>query len=270
MPLRSSTLHSLRRVFNEGFAVHDIAEPLVSFDDSSSAIEVGQWMDEHHFEVIGVRRHGLVAGYLRRDALGTGTCGDVLQPFTADLVVVDSAPLTALISGLQAHTRLFVSVFGRVNGIASRSDLQKPPVRMWLFGMITLIEMRLSRLIEGQCPDGSWQAFLSEARLAKARELLEQRRRLNQDLSLLDCLQFADKGQVLARNKQLRELTRFQSRRQVEETVKMLQRLRDNLAHAQDIVTTDWETIVTLSANLDTLLEDPPEPGGRTGLTTSG
>ena len=48
------------------------------------------------------------------------------------------------------------------------------------------------------------------------------------------------------------------------------QLLRDKLADWQDIVTTDWETIVTLSANLDTLLEDPPEPGGRTGLTTSG
>ena len=38
----------------------------------------------------------------------------------------------------------------------------------------------------------------------------------------------------------------------------MLEKLRNNLAHCQDIVTGDWEAIVALSENLDRVLDGPP------------
>jgi hypothetical protein len=129
---------------------------------------------------------------------------------------------------------------------------------MWLFGMVTLIEMRFSRLIERFCPDDTWKQFLSAGRIEKAEQLLEERARRNQDLTLLDCIQLSDKAQIVARNGQLREMTRFQSRRQVEEAAKLLEKLRNNLAHSQDIITGDWEAIVALSENLDSVLDGPP------------
>ena len=142
-------------------------------------------------------------------------------------------------------------VLGAVGGIITMSDLQKPPVRMWLFGMITLIEMRISRLIEQMCPGDSWKQHVSEGRLQKAEALLEERRRRNQSLELIDCLQFSDKGQIIARNEEIRNLTRFTSRRQVEEAIKALESLRNNLAHSQDILSCDWETIVMLCRDLE-------------------
>jgi hypothetical protein len=129
--------------------------------------------------------------------------------------------------------------------------LQKPPVRMWLFGMVTLVEMRMGRLAEQLCEGETWRQFLSEGRLQKAEALLEERRRRNQNLKLIDCLQFSDKGQIIARNESIRGLTRFTSRRQVEEACKALESLRNNLAHSQDIITSDWETVVGLAADLD-------------------
>ena len=44
MPLNSSSVHSLRRVFMQAFVVHDIAEPLVSFDDFASTKQVLAFM----------------------------------------------------------------------------------------------------------------------------------------------------------------------------------------------------------------------------------
>jgi hypothetical protein len=117
---------------------------------------------------------------------------------------------------------------------------------MWLFGLVTLIELRWAELIAKHCPGDSWVNFVSEGRLEKARALLAERQRRNQSLELLDCLQFADKGQVVARNEELRKHTIFASRRQVEETCKRLEQLRNNLAHAQDILMCDWETIAEL------------------------
>ena len=85
-----------------------------------------------------------------------------------------------------------------------------------------------------------------------------ERIRRNQDLSLLDCLQLSDRTQIIARSEELRRLTRFQSRRQLEGTTKMLGKLRHNLAYSQDIITSDWNTIVALSENLDEVLDGLP------------
>lgn len=88
--------------------------------------------------------------------------------------------------------------------------------------------------------------------------LLFERRRVKQDLSLLDCLQFSDKAQIVARNEQLRRLTRIESRRQIEDVGRRLEKLRYNLAHSQDIVAHDRQTIVQLVENLDSVLDGPP------------
>jgi hypothetical protein len=82
--------------------------------------------------------------------------------------------------------------------------------------------------------------------LQKAEILLAERKRRNQKLELLDCMQFSDKGQIVARNEGIRNLTVFPSRRQAEETIKQLEQLRNNLAHSQDILATDWDTIIRL------------------------
>jgi len=258
MTLNSSTLHSLRRVFQQGFVVHDIAEPLVSFDDSTSSEKVQAFMKAKRFEIVGIRKEGRVEGYVELADLGAGVCADYIQPFDDMQVILNSTGLADLVLRLKDQRRLFVSILGRVGGIVSRTDLQKPPVRMWLFGMVTLIEMRFSRLIQQYYPEEKWKQFLSEGRIQKTEELLAERIRRNQDLSLLDCLQLSDKAQIIARSEELRNLTSFQSRRQLDDAAKMLGKLRDNLAHSQDIITGDWDIIVALSESLDAVLEGPP------------
>jgi hypothetical protein len=246
-----STIENLRRVFTEGFAARDVAEPLVSFDASTSAAEALSLMNAEDFDVVGVRRNGLVVGYAQGKNLSAGTCSEQLTLFDETLVLSDSAPLADVVLKLNGASRLFVRILGAVSGIVTMSDLQKPPVRMWLFGMITLVEMRMGRLVEQLCEGENWRQFLSEGRLQKATALLEERRRRSQNLRLIDCLQFSDKAQVIARNEAIRCLTKFTSRRQVEDACRALENLRNNLAHSQDIISNDWPTIVMLSADLD-------------------
>jgi hypothetical protein len=256
--LSRSSLQSLRRVFRTGFSVHDITEPLVSFDHSVPAAEVRQFMEARKLEVIGVRGDGLVIGYAQRDSLGDGLCSESLCDFEENQVIANTTPLADVIQGLRNYPRLFVSVFGQVGGIVTKTDLQKPPVRMWLFGMVTLIEMRMTQMLEQFDSKEDWKQFLSDGRVQKAEQLLAERSRRNQNLDLVDCLQFSDKCQIIARNEHLRSWTRFDSRRQVEEAGKKLERLRNNLSHAQDIIATDWEALIDLSENFDSLLKEPP------------
>jgi CBS domain-containing protein len=205
MPISQTTADHMKRIFTEHFSVGDIAEPLVSFDATTNAAEVLDVMKQHSYEVVGIRQQGVVVGYVERDELGGGPCSDCLHGFDAAPIVSDSDSFPTVVLQLSDAPRLFVTTLGQIGGIVSRSDLQKPPVRMWLFGMVTIIEMRLMHLIEVQFPDGAWRQLLSEGRLEKAELLLEERKRRNQDLNLLDCLQFSDKGLITLKDKTLRE-----------------------------------------------------------------
>jgi CBS domain-containing protein len=282
MSVQPQIPEGVRRIFAEGFRVADVAEPLASFDETTPAGDVGRFMDGANFDVVGVRRDGQVWGFVERPLTDTSPCGIAATPFEVPAVLPDSAPLSAAVSALAVAPRAFVTAFGRVAGIVTRADMLKPPVRMWLFGMVTLIELRYARLIEQFCPDESWRQYLSEGRLKKAEELLAERRRRHQDLTLLDCLQLSDKGQIVARDERIRRLTIFPSRTRAEEAVKMLEGLRNNLAHAQDIVSCDWDAIVRLSDHLDRALKgdgaqplavpdgtDRPAPGARHAVVES-
>lgn len=256
VPMDSSQL-SLRRVFQQGFLVQDIARPLISFDDFAPSRQVKEILRSSRNEFAGVRTDGFVTGIVEFGDLAEANCGQFARPVDGSLLVTDRMPLAELVLRLNDQPRLFVSALGQICGVVSRLDLHQPPARMWLFGMITLLEMRFTRLIELQCPEEAWRSSISAGRLQKAEALQSERRRVKQDLSLLDCLQFSDKAQIVARNEELRQSTRFQSRRQVEDVGKRLEKLRNNLAHAQDIVTSDWPTIVELVENLDAVLEGP-------------
>jgi len=237
---------AVKRVFTDAFTARDIAEPLASFDASTAAADVHEFLQTAGFDVAGIRRDGRIVGFVERGFPNGGACGQYQKECEAAIVLDDTASLLKVLITLDRSPFVFVTVLGNVGGIVTRDDLQKAPVRMWLFGLITLIEMRFSELIERNCPDHVWQGYLSESRREKARALLAERARLKQTLRLLDCLQLSDKGQIIARHEEIRKLTIFNSRRQVEDTVKKLEALRNNLAHAQDIMTSDWGTIVML------------------------
>jgi hypothetical protein len=245
----------VRRLFTEGFQVADIAEPLASFDAESPARTVAAMLDRSGLAVAGVRRDGRTTGYIDRAELGDGPCGDGRKEFPPGSILADSAPLSAAVRVLAGAPQVFVTAFGEVAGVVTRDDLHKPPARMWLFGMVTMIELRYTRLIQEHCPNDSWRELLSEGRLKKAEELMAERHRRNRSVTLLDCLQLSDKGTVVSKCEAIRCRTIFASRRQVEEGIKLLEGLRNNLAHAQDIVATDWDAIVQLSGHVDRALD---------------
>jgi hypothetical protein len=256
-PKMQTPHHNLRRVFLQGFIVQDVARPLLSFDDFAPARRVKEVLDATGHEIGGVRRNGIVQSIVHRNDLKDRTCGEDSRPIEDSWCVPDTLPLSELVLRLNENERLFVIALGQVSGVVCRTDLLQPPARMWLFGMITLLEMRFSRLIEAHCPADSWKASVSEGRIQKAEALREERKRQKLDVTLFDCLQFADKAQIVARHEQLRGFTRFDSRKQVEDVGKRLEKLRNDLAHAQDIVANDWGTILELVKDLESVLDGP-------------
>lgn len=238
------------RLFAAAFTSADLAEPLASFDRAQGAEAVRAAMEEGHIPVAGAREGGRVQGYLLAEDLRGEEPELPLRTFRRDQVVEGGAPLADVIEVLTRCDHCFVEAFGEVAGVVTRSDVQKPVVRMWLFGVITMAEIAFTHRIRAVFPDGGWRALLSESRLKRAEELRRERERRGQTAALLDCLQLSDKGAILLNDEELFRLFEFPSQSAAQRVLRELESLRNHLAHAQDIVTHDWPAIVRLARHV--------------------
>jgi len=249
------------RLFTEAFTASEIAQPLRSFDIERGAAALAALAARDDLDVAGLRRDGICVGYLyprvRRDP-GDDTGGavdDLMLSFAPAQVVQRDAPLSEVVHVLTQYDFCFVTVMGDVAGVISRGDMQQPVVRMWLFGIITLMELELLERIRARWPDGSWTGLLSGGRLDKAQVLLAERRRRGQHVDLADCLQLSDKAQILMEDAEQRLAFGLRTKGAAKRVIKDLESLRNNLAHAQDIVTYDWPQIARLARHIEERLQ---------------
>lgn len=249
-----SSLRDLRQVFDRSVSVRYIAAPFVSFDAQRHAPAVWTFMEAKDFDIVGVRQNGTVVGYVCRADLQEGTLEQYVRPFDEQLLLDDWSPMLTVLQLLARFPQVFVVVMGEVSGIIMKGDLQKAPVRMWLFGVLSLLEMQFLRLIRTTYPQDSWKGLLSAKRLATAEELLQKRKYRNEAIDLVDCLQFADKRTIVLKNDSLRHALSFPSKSEGEKLLKDLEHLRDELAHAQDIITGRWPQLVAFAQRAEELL----------------
>jgi len=243
-----------KRMFMDLFMAQDIAEGLLSFDMHSTCSQVRKTLERQRRPVASVRVNGAVQGYIRLADLADGECADCFRHFTADQIVQGSSTFADVIHVLTRHDYCFVKLLDNVGGVISRDDINKPMVRMWLFGTVTMIEMGLVQLIQERFPADSWQPLVSAGRLDKARAIQTERQRRNQYCELIDCLQLSDKGQILMEDATMLDRLGFDSRSAAKRVVKELESLRNHLAHAQDIVTHDWAQIARMTKRMEEIV----------------
>ncbi|MDH4066491.1 MAG: HD domain-containing protein [Acidobacteriota bacterium] len=243
--------HRVERLFVEAFVAGDVAEPLRSFDGQLPAGDASALVAPFTIDAVGVRQAGVVAGYALAAELTAGRCEDAFRPFASDQIVEADAPLSRVIDVLGRFDHCFVRTLETVVGIVHRRDMQKPLVRMWLFGIITLVEMEIARRIRDEWPDNGWASLVPAQRLARARQLQDERGRRGQPCELLDCLQLSDKAQLLMEAPGQLAAFGFEGRTAARRVVQEFESLRNNLAHAQDIVTHDWTQIVRMARRFE-------------------
>ena len=253
--MSSNLLQSrMEKLFNEGFTARDIAEPLFSFDADKPAKDVREFLLINNLDVVGIRNDGIVTGYVESEDLADGRCGDYEHRYDEGTVLNLSSSYRDVIVCLDRSKYCFVSLLGNVGGVITRNDIQKPPVRMWLFGMVTILEMIITRTLKEKYEDSSWQTELSANRLNKAIKLQEERKRRNQHIDLLDCLPLSDKAQILMKDPDRRADAGYESMREAEQGIRAFESLRNNLAHAHDIVTYDWDAIISVTRGLEKIV----------------
>jgi len=219
-----------KRMFMELFTARDIAEGLLSFDTGYNCAEVAEALKRQRRDVASVRVNGVVQGYLRLSDVENDDAGNSFRNFTVDQVVPGSATFADVIHVLTRHDYCFVTMLGSIAGVVGRDDINKPMVRMWLFGIVTMVEMGIVQLINERFPDAAWQSVVSAGRLQKASDIQAERQRRNQYCELIDCLQLSDKAQILINDEVSLERLGFDTKSAAKRSVKELESLRNHLA----------------------------------------
>ncbi len=245
----------LGRTFSQSLSAVDLAEPLLSLDENQAAGMAAELMRERNITVLGVRREGAVVGWIATGSSREGMIRQHSQPFGDMGILQEGAGLDAVLAALAEAEHVFVEWLGAIAGVITRRDLQKPPLRMWLFGAITVLDTNLTRAIEELFPNDSWQMRLSTGRMEKAAALRAERERRGSRCELIDCLQIKDKADILMTEPMCLAVLGVTSRREGERLTSSVEKLRNHLAHAQELEPVHLATAIRLAASIRSIVQ---------------
>jgi hypothetical protein len=162
-----------------------------------------------------------------------------------------------------------------LRAIVTRTDLSKPPVRMYLFSLVSLLEMHLAFWVRAAYRDHTWRAQISSARVEAAMKVQNERQAVGQTCELIDCLQMGDQRDLLLQQEDLcRELS-LTSKKQTARSLKKAERLRNLLAHGQQnlVQGSSWDELFAMAEWLegfvrasDNLVEQRASAAAQQGL----
>ncbi len=251
---RQSTAR-LSRTFSKGMTAVDVAEPLASLDHIQPASVAGELMQTKQLAVLGVRREGLVVAWARAEDLKEGSLGDHARDFREQDVCDDTAPIDAVLRMLSENEQIFVRWLGEVTAVITRRDLQKAPLRMWIFGAITVLDTNLTWAISELFPEDAWQGRITAGRLEKAKALRAERERRGSACELLDCLQIKDKADIILSEPAHFIALGLASRREADRLTRDIEKLRNHLAHAQKLEAEHLATATRLASLIHSIVQ---------------
>lgn len=246
MKIGRAKVRNLRQLFEQSIKIRDIAQPLFSVQIDEAGESVRKKMKARDFNVAGVMEHGKVTGYICKEYLGKEQCGEYRRLFEPDDLAEADQPLLECFAFFKKKAAVFCTEKASVTLIATRSDLQRIPVRMLLFGLLCLMELYLTNLIRKNYSGDEWKVLLTKSRIDKAVEVMEFRKLRNEATELVDCLQFGDKKLIFEKTPALASATGT-SINELHSFFEDAEALRDNIAHVQDVrAGKDWSGFVEL------------------------
>ena len=250
-----SSFTDLRLLLDNSLVVRHVAVRLEQCKAGDKATAIRLHMERMSFDVMGVQENGVLRGYVRRADLKSGRCGDHSKPFAPQDIISSATPLAEVLPLLRSRPHLFVLDRAELDGLVTRADLQKAPVRMLLFGLVSLLEASLTAMVRICFLDGSFESRLSPGRQQKAGQLFAERRGRNEEIDLADCLKLADKLGLLAGVPDFLSFFGLPEARSARKQFEAMEALRNRLAHGQDLVTgTTWEAVIGTALAIDDFL----------------
>lgn len=231
---KGTSFKELQSIFNTQVTTRHIYEPLHCAYPDDVSVEIFDEMDTLDFDILGVvNAKEQVIGFIEKEDLKVGYVSDHRKEIDLSIVATDSTPIYRLIQILETRSFVFVMHGNAIDGIVTKADINKPIVRLYLFGIISLCEMHLNYWITHYYPNDSWKPILSQERLSKLEEEFAGLKTSNSALSLQSCTQLADKKAILCKTKDFLNQFNF-SRTNFESLLRQVEKVRNSIAHSQE------------------------------------
>ena len=139
---------SLQKIFIDNVTARSIFEPLSCCLASSKAEDAKHALKVREFDVAGVKEtaSGEVIGFVETADLDGGEIKKYVKAIGPDLLISDSTTIADIFTALTSKDFAFVRYGKHIVGIIRKADINKPPVRIYLFGMTSLFEMHLNAM----------------------------------------------------------------------------------------------------------------------------
>jgi len=240
-----NSLSDLLYIFNSIKAIN-ISENFANLSCDTKEEEIIKFLDGNKFDQAGLFNTKNKITHIATKS-STGRIDTKEIPFND--IISESTPLHEVANLLKANKFFLVLKNKDIFGIITRYDFQKIPARIYLFGLISLAEMHLTRLISSYNDDG-WKKKINNKRLAKA----EENRKSRCIGSLLENVQLCDKKEITIKTPELLSLLGL-SKSQFENEMENFEHIRNNLAHSQNILSDNFDTIFNAIKTATNIIE---------------
>jgi len=246
----------LRKIFKNSITVKDISSQFVYQNGDKSIKFIIEHLISNDYDVIGIKSGGS-SGYVLINDLKSNNSKikEYLRHFEPSELISETTPLIDIFQLLKEKERIFVLSKNKIDRIVTRSDLQKAPVRMLIFGFISILEMYFLSIIKKSFQNNLWIRHLNKNRVETAKKIYGLRKEKNEALELIDCIQFSDKRVLLMSNKALLDHLGFNSKTSFDNFVKKVEKIRNKIAHAHMIESgTSWREVIDVTIRVDSLI----------------
>jgi len=179
------------------------------------------------------------------------------KPWKSSQVVTEQASFLDAINVLTRHQTCIVRRDDGPSLLVTRDDFSSPIARMWLFGILTSIEMDMKWHIRQTMGATQWAIGLSSGRLQMLSQLQQERERRNQPCDLLDCMQLSDLLSLIINHAGHPTALGFKSKRGLKRVFGDIETLRNYIAHSQVIGEQLWPSIARLARHLEIAEKSP-------------
>ncbi len=254
----------------ESIPVRFISEPLVSYGKQKSYVEAVNNMNAAQFDVAGVvDRTGNILGYIDVKGNPTGVCGDKnhLHLLDPGRLVTDAMPIAEVGAIVARKRHVFILEKNKVTSIVTRADLQKAPVRMMIFGAITVLEMHLTDVLRREWSDDTWRECdsFTPKQVKAIEDAFQQAQKRNDETDVFGCMNLYDKCLLACASENIVENFQKNGLDDLESKLVDTRKLRNVVAHGQSLVTSNrsWNAVLhtaveaqRMSKMLESMLED--------------
>lgn len=247
---QGTRFESLRGIFLKNATLLSLLEPVLCCKETDSASDAKCALELRDFDVTCVVNYdGVIVGQIERKALNQGLVSEYVKDVKEEQKIDENTSLVHLLKTLETTEFKYVTRDGRIVGIVTRSDLNKPIPRTYLFGVVSLVELHLNFWINYYYPNNTWIQTLKGCRQTKVQQTINLRRGSGDYLSVVECAQLCDKKEILRNNPEF--LARFGfSKKSFKSFLEKLEVVRNEIAHSQSsiIELLSWEKITSTIA----------------------